>query len=128
MTKNRKQVMALLQTKNTAMSAYEVIAAMQQEYDVNLHPMAAYRALDFLLQMHCVLHLRTINKFLYIDGQQHCFWQVFICENCRQIEKYPLPATIARPMLQHTGSAFQTKDLHIELHGLCKNCCDVPHT
>ena len=128
MTKNRKQVMALLQEKKTAMSAYEVIAAMAQEYNVSLHPMAAYRALDFLLQMRCVLHLRTINKFLYIDDQQHCFWQILICDSCQQIEKHPLAVSIARPMLQQPGSAFQTKDLHIELHGLCKHCGDSTHT
>ncbi|GAA0549384.1 zinc uptake transcriptional repressor Zur [Rheinheimera aquimaris] len=125
MTKNRKQVMALLQQKNTAMSAYELIAAVQQDYDTTLHPMAAYRALDFLLQMQCVLHLRTINKFIYVENRQPTFWQVLICDKCQQIEKYALSHAVVHPLLQQPNSTFQTRDNHIELHGLCHSCVNT---
>ncbi|NRQ44475.1 transcriptional repressor [Rheinheimera sp. YQF-2] len=125
MTKNRRQVMALLQQKNTAMSAYEVIGALQQDYDTTLHPMAAYRALDFLRQMQCVLHLRTINKFLYVENSQPKFWQVLICDKCQQIEKHALPYDTAHLLLHQQHSAFQARDNHIELHGLCHSCVNT---
>ena len=124
MTKNRRQVMALLQQQNSALSAYEVIAAVQQQYGTVLHPMAAYRALDFLLQMQCVLHLRSINKFLYVDNTQSVFWQILICDKCQHIEKHALPPSLAKPLLR-PDLTFQSHDYHLELHGFCQHCSNI---
>jgi len=97
LTKKRKLVLtALLQIKK-AVSAYELIELIKEEFKQSLAPMTVYRILDFLEKCHLVHKLNIANKYVacadIINDPPHETSQLLFCHQCQRVDEITLEPT-----------------------------------
>ena len=128
LTKKRRQVLTLLLTTNKAISAYELIELFEADFDEVLLPMTAYRALEFLEEVHLAHRLNTANKYVacaHISCDAHHELPHFlICQQCLCVDELNDSHTnnLSDLTSQAEQTGYQLTSPQIELNGICNKC------
>ncbi|WP_163130659.1 Fur family transcriptional regulator [Agarivorans sp. Alg241-V36] len=122
-TPNRAAVLAILHQHQQALSAYDILAKLQQQQQ-NTKPPTVYRALDFLLQYHFIQHIESSSR--YIIGHQHAPFTpqpLLICTDCKSVTQISLSKSLKIELDQFAGQqGFRLHSQSYELQGLCSSC------
>jgi len=118
----RQQIFLLMAQHNAMISAYDLLAQLQQ-LEPNAKPPTVYRALDFLLEEGFIHKIESSNAFILCPhfGEKHPS-QLLLCKSCggvielhnAEIEE------LLQSLADEHGFAITTKT--VEAHGICADC------
>ncbi|MFM2483056.1 Fur family transcriptional regulator [Celerinatantimonas sp. YJH-8] len=123
LTPNRREVLSILATNHTPMSAYEILDAMKPKHQ-SIKPPTVYRALKFLLDAGLIHNIESTNQYLLCNHLDHPHQpQLLVCQVCRSVEEIPLSDEMHKQLCESAKSrGFHLIHHAIELHGICHNC------
>lgn len=130
LTDKRKKILHNLIKSDKALSAYEIIAIYNNEYNQNILAMSAYRILDFL-ENECLIHkLSSINKYVVCsclkDGdlhEHHEISQFLICKICSRVEEFQIKKSVQKQLISSIKKLdFSLASPQIEISCICNNC------
>ncbi|MDR4515659.1 MAG: Fur family transcriptional regulator [Nitrosomonas sp.] len=127
LTSKRKNVLIVLLSSKTPLSAYEIADSYKEQFQESLPVMSVYRMLDFLIKERLAHKLETSGQYISCAhiacDHQHEAPQFLICDRCGSVKevgmKKPIVDEIERSVLD-TG--FTLAHRQLELHGICKRC------
>jgi len=120
MTRNQALVLELLRRESRAMTAYQILEALRGQGF--RQPVQVYRALDSLMAREQVHRIESLNAFVACRHDTHHYLSGFaICDDCRTVWGFTVPEGVELMALADS-KGFQTHDVMVELHGLCKEC------
>ena len=129
---NKRQIVLSALTKSgKALSAYELIDFCKVEFNLILHPMTVYRALEFFECEHLVHKLSSINKFIactHTTGEhehehEHDIVQFLICKKCHKVDEISIQKSTLDDLhhnVSHAGFHFVSSQLEVAC--ICKPC------
>jgi len=126
-TDKRRRVLACLLSFDKAVSAYDLVTAMQQQFDVSIPPMSVYRILEFLASENLVHKLSSSNKFVACShiacAHSHEIPQFLICDKCDRVKEVGVNKAIIESLHNSVNDAgFTLKSPQLELHCICNDC------
>ena len=125
---NKRQIVLKGLTKSEkALSAYELIDFCKNEFNLILHPMTVYRALDFFQNEHLVHKLNSINKYIActhtLGEHEHDIVQFLICKKCEKIDEITIQKMTLDDLHHNVSDAgFHSDCSHLEMACICKSC------
>ena len=131
LTKKRKLVLTGLLESDKALSAYELADYCKQQLDTAMPAMSVYRILEFLKQAELVHELKLANKYVACShincDHRHEASQFLICTQCQKVEEINVsPSTLEDIEANAANAGFRLVTKHLELNGICNQCCDQP--
>lgn len=127
LTDKRKNVLTILLTADTPLSAYDLVEQYKERYSDNLPAMSVYRMLNFLQEVKLAHKLETTNQFVacshIICEHEHEIPQFLICDKCHSVREIGIRKQIIGELsnsIESTGFSLASQQL--ELHGLCADC------
>ena len=121
-TPTRRQVFRLLAAHGNAISAYDLLAQLQQT-EAHAKPPTVYRALEFLERKGMAHRIASISAYVACTGPgDHAHAAAFlICDCCGATEEVAAP--LGDAFTQAAGSAgYVLERTTIEGHGRCPTC------
>lgn len=123
LTPARLAAYAELVASNRPLSAYELIALLENKQERKIAPLTVYRHLDFLQRVGLVHRLETTQSYLPCDHPGHPHEsQYLLCSSCGhvdEVESKPLGALLGRIAGQR---GFRPENAVVEIKGLCGSC------
>ncbi|UBH28685.1 zinc uptake transcriptional repressor Zur [Aeromonas enteropelogenes] len=121
-TPTRRQVFRLLVAHGNAISAYDLLAQLQQT-EANAKPPTVYRALDFLLEQGFAHKVESLNAFIFCCHFDHAHpMQLLICDQCGDVVELHDAAIDSAFSEQAHQHGFTITNKTIEAHGQCARC------
>ena len=126
-TPKRQLVLQGLIDCQKALSAYDLIQHIQDEYGKTFQSMSMYRILD-VLEAHQIVHkLNTVNKYIlcaHLDHHHTCGGSYFIvCRNCSDVREVKMKSSDTQRISQLTEQqGFEQSIKNLEINAVCKNC------
>lgn len=126
----RQAVLSTLKKSGKALSAYELIDFCKLEFNLVLHPMTVYRALEFFQCEHLVHKLHSINKFIASTHTlgEHDIVQFLICKKCDKVDEINIQKSTLDDLhhnVSHAGFHFVSSQLEVAC--ICKSCHEKIH-
>ena len=104
-------------------SAYELIALLEQRQKRKIAPLTVYRHLDFLIRVGLVHRLESMQSYVPCDRPGHRHESRYLlCSSCRradEVESKPLESLLHKIADQR---GFQAENTVVEIRGLCERC------
>ena len=130
LTEKRKRVLAGLIKSEKALSAYEIVDVVQQEYGESPPAMSVYRILDFLAGENLVHKLHVANKYVACShiacDHTHQVPQFLICDECSNVKEIGIQKTLISTLKNNVEAAgYVLKSPQLELHCLCQSCAQA---
>ncbi|MDJ0750030.1 MAG: Fur family transcriptional regulator [Woeseiaceae bacterium] len=123
LTPARLAAYAELLASGKPVSAYELIALLEDRQKRKIAPLTVYRHLDFLIRVGLVHRLESTHSYLPCDRPDHTHEsQYLLCSSCgRAIEvmSKPLESLLHKIADQNE---FRPKNTVVEIRGLCESC------
>ena len=105
------------------LSAYELIALLEQRQERKIAPLTVYRQLDFLMRTGLVHRLQSAQTYLPCDHPDHAHESQFLlCSSCGrvdEVESSVLETLLAQIADEH---GFRPDKAVVEVNGLCGTC------
>ncbi len=105
------------------LSAYELIALLEQRQKRKIAPLTVYRHLEFLMRVGLVHRLESMQSYLPCEHPDHAHEsQYLLCSSCGQVDELEskrLEKLLHRIADQH---GFLPSNAVVEVTGLCGNC------
>lgn len=127
LTEKRKNILLLLLSTQTPLSAYDLVEQYKIRFSDNLPAMSVYRMLNFLQEVKLAHKLETTNQFVacshIICEHEHEIPQFLICDQCHTVREIGVKKQIIEELsnsIETTGFSLASQQL--ELHGLCAGC------
>jgi len=126
---NKRQIVLSALTKlGKALSPYELIDLCKIEFNLVLHPMTVYRALEFFQCEHLVHKLSSINKFIacthtLVGEHERDIVQFLICKKCDKVDEISIQKSTLDDLhhnVSHAGFHFVSSQLEVAC--ICKSC------
>jgi Fur family zinc uptake transcriptional regulator len=121
-TDMRRRVFTLIWQSHKAITAYELLDALQAE-GVRAQPPTVYRALEFLVGLRLIHRIESLNAYFGCDMPdcEH-LGQYFICRKCGRVAE-----AVNEDMSRAVRAAasivgFKIEATTIEIKGLCHDC------
>ena len=116
------EVLAVLKSHRTPMSAYEMLGCLREE-NPRIAPPTIYRALAALTDRGSVHRLESLNAFIACQRYQHRQASILsICGDCGGVEEN-VSAELLEALAGIAGrSGFAPARHVIEIHGQCASC------
>ena len=109
------------------LSAYELIALLEQRQERKIAPLTVYRHLDFLMRTGLVHRLQSAQTYLPCDHPDHAHESQFLlCSSCGhvdEVESRGLEKLLSEIADQH---GFQPANAVVEINGVCGLCAVEP--
>jgi Fur family zinc uptake transcriptional regulator len=106
-------------------SAYELIALLEDRQQRKIAPLTVYRHLDFLIRVGLVHRLESTQSYLPCDRPEHTHVsQYLLCSSCGravEVESNPLDSLLRNIAEQNE---FRPEKTVVEIRGLCERCAD----
>jgi len=119
-TQPRKEVLEVITSHNTPLSAYDILKILSVEKEVK--PPTVYRAIEFWLKHGFIHRVESINAYIVCDlSHRHQGTQIIICDSCGMTKEICLNDFEIKKRINTTEN-FKVTDWNIEIRGLCKNC------
>ena len=123
LTPARLGVYAELLTSDRPLTAYELIALLEQRQERKIAPLTVYRHLDFLKRVGLVHRLQSTHAYLPCDHPNHPHESQFLlCSSCGhvdEVESTGLETLLSQIADQH---GFQPDNAVVEIEGICDSC------
>ena len=123
LTPARLAVYAELLACGQPVSAYELIALLEQRQERKIAPLTVYRHLDFLMRTGLVHRLQSAQTYLPCDHPDHAHESQFLlCSSCGhvdEVESRGLEKLLSQIADEH---GFQPDNAVVEIKGLCGTC------
>ena len=104
-------------------SAYQLIALLEERQQRKIAPLTVYRHLDFLTRVGLVHRLESTQSYLACGHPDHAHeCRYLLCSSCGQADE------VASPSLEDTlkkisdERGFQTENVVVEIKGVCRSC------
>lgn len=129
-TRPRKLVLDLLDTTQTALSAYEIKDALDAAGE-KIDTVSVYRILECLDEQGLIHRLMSSGKVkkCLLETESHCqlhqkehCHHLLICHQCDRIEETHCIGISAMVKKLEKQISFQIQSHHLEFIGLCQNC------
>ncbi len=123
LTPARLAVYAELLTRNRPLSAYELIALLEQRQKRKIAPLTVYRHLDFLMRTGLVHRLQSAQTYLACDRPDHAHESQFLlCTSCGHVDEVESRGvkTLLSQIANERG--FRPDNAVVEVKGLCGSC------
>jgi len=108
---------------NRPLSAYELIALLEQRQNRKIAPLTVYRHLDFLMRTGLVHRLQSMQTYFPCDHPDHAHESQFLlCSSCGhvdEIESSGVETLLSRIANEH---GFRLDNAVVEVKGLCGSC------
>ncbi len=123
LTPARLAAYAELLASDKPVSAYELIALLEDRQQRKIAPLTVYRHLDFLIRVGLVHRLESTQSYLPCDRPDHTHEsQYLLCTSCgcaAEVESKSLE-NLVRDVADQRG--FQPESTVVEIKGLCEHC------
>ena len=123
LTPARLAVYAEMLASDRPLSAYELIALLEQRQERKIAPLTVYRHLDFLIRVGLVHRLQSTHSYLPCDHPDHPHESQFLlCSSCghvAEVESTGLETLLSKIADQH---GFRPDNAVVEIEGVCDNC------
>ena len=123
LTPARLAVYAEMLAHGRPLSAYELIALLEQRQERKIAPLTVYRQLDFLMRTGLVHRLQSAQTYLPCDHPDHAHESQFLlCSSCGrvdEVESSVLETLLAQIADEH---GFRPDKAVVEVNGLCGTC------
>ena len=123
LTPARLAAYAELLVSERPVSAYELIALLEDRQQRKIAPLTVYRHLDFLIRVGLVHRLESTQSYLPCDRPEHTHEsQYLLCSSCGradEVESKPLESLLHKIADQR---GFQPENTVVEIRGLCERC------
>ena len=115
-------VLAVLRSRRTPMSAYEMLGCLREERP-RLAPPTIYRALAALTDLGSVHRLESLNAFIACQRGRHRQASILsICNDCGGVEEN-VSTELLKTLSGIAGKTGFAPARHvIEIHGQCASC------
>ena len=125
LTPARLGAYAELLASTRPVSAYELIALLEDRQQRKIAPLTVYRHLDFLIRVGLVHRLESTQSYLPCDHPERAHEsQYLLCSSCGhadEVESKPLESLLNKIADQH---GFHPENTVVEVRGLCGNCAN----
>ena len=112
----------LLRSKRPV-TAYELIALLEERQQRKIAPLTVYRHLDFLIRVGLVHRLESTQSYLPCEHPDHAHESQYLlcssCGNADEVESKPLESMLQKIANQR---GFQTENAVVEIKGVCADC------
>ncbi len=123
LTPARLAAYAELLASGKPVTAYELIALLEDRQQRKIAPLTVYRHLDFLIRVGLVHRLESTQSYLPCDRPEHTHEsQYLLCSSCGradEVESKPLESLLRKIADQNE---FQPENTVVEIRGLCGSC------
>ena len=123
LTPARLAVYAEMMACGRPLSAYELIALLEQRQERKIAPLTVYRHLDFLKRTGLVHRLESAQTYLPCDHPDHAHESQFLlCSSCGhvdEVESKGLETLLSQIADEH---GFRPDNTIVEIKGLCGDC------
>ncbi len=131
LTKKRKLALSLLLKSGKALSAYELVAAYENELGDTLPVMSMYRILKFLMAEHLVHRLELANKYVACEHisceDDHAETQFLICGQCQKVKEISINKAIMEELKKSVSDVgFHLASPQLEMDCICEDCMVRP--
>ncbi len=129
LTEKRKRVLTGLLQSTKALSAYDLIDYLRDEFDEAPPPTSVYRILDFLSEENLVHKLKLANKYVACShiscDHAHEVPQFLICDQCGSVSEIGIKKSVINTLKTSVEQAgYFLKSPQLELHCVCQDCAD----
>ncbi|MCY3821694.1 MAG: Fur family transcriptional regulator [Gammaproteobacteria bacterium] len=123
LTPARLAVYAEMLAHGRPLSAYELIALLEQRQERKIAPLTVYRHLDFLMRTGLVHRLESAQTYLPCDHPDHAHKSQFLlCSSCGhvdEVESSGLETLLSEIADEH---GFRPDNAVVEIKGVCGDC------
>ena len=123
LTPARLAAYAELLASKRPVSAYELIALLEDRQQRKIAPLTVYRHLDFLIRVGLVHRIESTQSYSTCDHPQHAHESGYLlcsmCGGADEVESESLQATL-REIADQRG--FIPENATVEVKGVCKSC------
>ncbi len=123
LTPARLGAYAELLASNRPVSAYELIALLEESQQRKIAPLTVYRHLDFLIRVGLVHRLESTQSYLPCDHPEHTHEsQYLLCSSCGSADEVESKAleSLLHEIAEERG--FVADDTVVEIKGRCRSC------
>ena len=123
LTPARLAVYAEMLARGRPLSAYELIALLEQRQERRIAPLTVYRHLDFLTRTGLVHRLQSAKTYLPCDHPDHAHESQFLlCSSCGDVDEVE-SSGIERLLSRIADErGFRPDNAIVEVKGLCGVC------
>lgn len=105
------------------MSAYELLALLEQRSQRKLAPLTVYRHLDFLTRVGLVHRLASAQAYVACDHPDHPHESLYlVCSSCGKADELESSALMQILGKAASSRGFTSSRRIIEVEGTCQNC------
>ena len=120
--RTQAEVLAVLRSQGTPMSAYEMLGYLREE-NPRMAPPTIYRALAALTHSGSVHRLESLNAFIACQRNRHRQASILsICDECGGVEENVSAELLKTLSGIAEKSGFAPARHVIEMHGQCASC------
>lgn len=123
LTPARLAAYAELLASKRPVSAYELIALLEERQQRKIAPLTVYRHLDFLIRVGLVHRLESTQSYLPCDHPEYAHEsQYLLCSSCGSVDE--VESKPIKSMLQKIADqrGFHTENTVVEIKGVCGSC------
>lgn len=123
LTPARLGAYAELLASKRPVTAYELIALLEDRQQRKIAPLTVYRHLDFLTRVGLVHRIESTQSYSTCDRPEHAHESGYllcsVCGNANEVESKPLEDILSKIAEQH---GFSPRNTMVEIKGLCQRC------
>ena len=123
LTPARLAVYAEMRASDKPLTAYELIALLEQRQERKIAPLTVYRHLDFLKRVGLVHRLQSAHSYLPCDHPDHPHdSQFLLCSSCGHVDE--VESTGVGTLLSEIADqhGFRPENAVVEIEGVCDSC------
>ena len=123
LTPARLAAYAELLSSDRPVSAYELIALLEDRQQRKIAPLTVYRHLDFLIKVGLVHRLESTQSYLPCDRPEHNHEsQYLLCSGCGCADE--VESEVLESLVQEIADqrGFRPEHTVVEVRGLCGRC------
>ena len=123
LTPARLAAYAELLAAGRPISAYDLIALLEDRQERKIAPLTVYRHLDFLIRVGLVHRIESTQSYVTCEHPDHAHEsQYLLCSTCGRAEEVESESleSLLRGIADQRG--FQPEKTIVEIKGLCANC------
>ena len=128
LTPARLAVYAEMRACGRPLSAYELIALLEQRQKRKVAPLTVYRHLDFLMRTGLVHRLQSVKTYFACEHPDHAHESQFLlCDSCGQVDEVESSGveTLLAQIADERG--FRADNAVVEVQGVCGTCVVGEH-
>ncbi|THD03871.1 hypothetical protein B1810_07800 [Panacagrimonas perspica] len=123
LTAARTQAYAELLAQTRPISAYELLALMEQKEGRKLAPLTAYRQLDFLVRVGLVHKLPSAQAYVACKHLDHPHDSLYlVCSSCGKADELESDSLADLLSKAARSRGFKPEKPIVEIPGLCQTC------